>query len=119
MDLRYENKKIKEYCSSIKKAKSVYGNNVAEKLYSIINILESAENLFDIKAFSSYRLHPLGIKDGIDRTGQLSITLAKSKYRLIIIPLDEKGKKWDGNDMITIYKISKVIILMEVVDYHD
>lgn len=45
----------------------------------------------NVKVFASYRLHPLDNKHGTNRNGQLSLTLAKTKYRLIIIPLDQLG----------------------------
>ena len=85
----------------MKKAKKELPAIIAEKLHALINLIESSENLQDIAAMQIYHLHPLQGK----REGQYALDIAgrKSGYRLVIIPLDDKGKQWEERD-INIYK---------------
>lgn len=85
----------------MKKAKKELPAIIAEKLHALINLIESSENLQDIAAMQIYYLHPLQGK----REGQYALDIAgrKSGYRLVIIPLDDKGKQWEERD-INIYK---------------
>ena len=56
---------------------------VADKLHSLIDVLESADNLWDINQMRIYNHHPL---HG-DREGQYALDLGRRLgFRLIIIP---------------------------------
>ncbi len=90
---------------------------VAEKLHALINLIESAENLQDINNLRIYYLHPLLGK----REGQYALDIAgrKAGYRLILIPLDKQGKKWQTNDVNHVYKSTNVIIALEVTNHYE
>jgi len=90
---------------------------VAEKLHALIFLLESVDTLQDIADIRMYNLHPL---HG-DRTGQYAIDVAgrRSGYRLIILPLDEKGGSWKEKDVSIVYKSTKVIIAWEVSNHYE
>ena len=72
--------------------------------------MEAAENLEDINAIQIYRLHALKGK----REGQFALDLGKRLgYRLIIIPLDEKGNEQAEKDIQVLYKSTKIIFRNE------
>lgn len=115
--IKYHTKKVETLCTDYKKAKKELPSNVAEKLFSLINLLESAETLSDIHNMNIYHLHVL---KG-DREGEYALDIAgrKSGYRLIIIPLDDKGNKWETKDTSIIYQSTEIIIIWEVSKHYD
>ena len=89
---------------------------VAERLHSLINVLESVENLYDIHQMRIYNLHPLCG----DREVQYALDLGRRLgYRLVIKPLDENGKVWNEKDINIIYKATKIIIAWEVTNHYE
>lgn len=115
IEIIFKNKKIEKICKNFKKAQKEYGKNVAEKLYSLINLLEAIETLKDISFMRTYNFHSLTGK----RKGEYALDLGrKLGYRLIIIPLDENGNQWNTND-INIINSTKIIIVMEVSNHYE
>lgn len=91
MEITYKNKNIENICTSEKEANRFFDNKkYIENLKSIINYIKQANNLFDVSTFPPYHFHSTDfyIKNsfGIDIGGR------KSKYRLIVIPLDDENK---------------------------
>ena len=116
IEIQYHNSKTKKLCQDYKKAKKELNVEVAEKLHSLINMLESVENLYDIHQMRSYNLHPLCG----DREGQYALDLGRRLgYRLVIKPLDENGKVWNEKDINIIYKATKIIIAWEVTNHYE
>lgn len=108
---------MKKLCTDLKKAKKALPAVVAEKLFALINLIESSENLQDIAEMRIYYLHPLQGKRGSQYA--LDIAGRKSGYRLIIIPLDSRGNEWDEKDINIVYKSTKTIIAWEVSDHYE
>ena len=54
------------------------------------------------------------------REGQYALDIGgrKSGYRLVIIPLDDRGKQWEERNR-NIYKATKVIIAWEVSNHYE
>lgn len=116
IDIHYRDKTVKKVCTDIKKAQKIYNKIVAEKLHSLINLLENAETLHDINAMQIYNLHPL---HG-DRKGQYALDIGRRLgYRLIIIPLDENGNEFERKDVNIIYKATKVVLAWEVTKHYE
>lgn len=89
---------------------------VAEKLHALIAVLESADNLCDINQMRIYNLHPL---HGA-REGQYALDLGrKLGFRLVIIPLDENGEKWNEKDINYVYRTTKIVIAWEVTNHYE
>ncbi|MBV1758709.1 MAG: type II toxin-antitoxin system RelE/ParE family toxin [Dethiosulfatibacter sp.] len=114
--IKYRNSKDKKICTDFKKAKKEIGPIVADKLHSLINFLESASSLMDIKNVPIYRLHPL---KG-DRKGQFAIDIGrKLGWRLIIIPEDDEGNEWDITDINMVYELTNIILVWEVSKHYE
>lgn len=71
MKIYYKNKKTERLCEDLSYAKSII-NRHAERLHSLINVIENAINLNDIAAMRIYYLHPLKGKDN----GKLALDIA-------------------------------------------
>ncbi|NCB42091.1 MAG: addiction module antidote protein, HigA family [Clostridia bacterium] len=78
IDIKYRKNKDKKMCTDFRKAKEELGPIVADKLLSLINFLESANDLMDVKNIPMYQLHPL---EG-DRRCQ--ITMSRLEYNNIV-----------------------------------
>lgn len=116
MNILYKDKNIEKQCKDYKIAIKKYNKLVAEKLHGVINFIEDADNLMDVKSIPNYRLHPL---KG-DKKGEYAIDLGKKLgFRLIIVPLDPKGERWDTTDETTIYNSTSIIIAMEVTNHYE
>jgi len=116
MDVIYKNKKIKKTCTDFKKAKQKYGDRASEKLFAVINLIEKAKNFNDVKNMPFlYRFHKLKA----DRKETYSISLGKTKYRLIIKPLDKNEKEIKSNDEKIINESTKIVIILEVSDHYE
>ena len=89
---------------------------VAEKLHSLINVLESVDSLDDIQKMHIYNIHPL---QG-DREGQYALDLGRRLgFRLIIIPLNQDGGEWKEKDINAIYKATKIVLAWEVSNHYE
>ena len=117
MKIIYSNSKTEKICENSKKAITVLGVEVANKLSNLLNAIEAFPTLLDLKSFPQYRLHPLGY----NREYQYSFVIHKgSKWRLIVYPLDEQGNilkdKSNENEML-----SKAVMveILEVSEHYD
>jgi proteic killer suppression protein len=115
MKLKYHNC-CKKQCTIYSKAKKELGVIVADKLFSVLNFMESAPTLMDVKNMPMYHLHSLQGK----RSGQFAIDLGrKLGWRLIIIPLDKNEVPMGANDANMIYGVTEVILVKEVSNHYE
>ncbi len=116
MNILYNDKSIEKQCNDYKFAIKKFNKLVAVKLHSIINFIENADSLMDVKSIPNYRLHSL---KG-DRKGEYAVDLGKKLgFRLIIVPLDPNSERWDTTDETTIYNSTSIIIAMEVTNHYE
>lgn len=117
IEVRYRDNTVKKLCTDLKRAKREMPTNVAEKLYALINLMESAENLYDIANMQMYHLHPL---QG-NRAGKYALDIAgrRAGYRLIIVPLDDDGNEWEEKDVNIVYRATRIIIAWEVSNHYE
>jgi len=114
--IKYKNKKIQKQCTDYCLAKKDFGVQVAEKLFSLIEFINNACNLNDVAVIPTHHLHPL---HGA-RNGEFSLDLGRRLgWRLIVIPLNDEGNKWDTNDISIIYKSTSVILVLEVSNHYE
>ena len=114
MEILYKNKKVQEECTDIRKATKAFNSNVAEKLISVINYIESAESLMDIRNYAPFHFHQL--KN--DKKEYCSIYLGKKLgYRLLVIPL-LNGKPAKPEEIFSSTAIEIKIIKIEEVSNH-
>ena len=117
MIIEYKNSKIRKQCTDFREANKHYNRKVAEALHSVINYIENADTLIDVKNFPPFNLHPLQR----DRKGTFAIDLAgrRSGFRLIIKPLDDDNQEWKDVDLHTIYKSTRVLVILEVTNHYE
>lgn len=116
MRIEYNNKKLQRLCTDYRYAKKQISYAVSERLHSLINYINSAKNLSDVAVIPTYHLHPLKGK----RQGQFALDLGrKLGWRLIIVPLDEKGAEWKTKDTSVIYNSTSVILILEVSNHYE
>lgn len=114
--IKYDNKTLQRQCTNYHLAKKDFGVQIAEKLFSLIEFIDSASNLNDVAVIPTYHLHPLRGK----RNGEFSLDLGRRiGWRLIVIPLNDEGNKWDINDISIIYKSTSVILVLEVSNHYE
>lgn len=114
MEILYRTKDLKALCKDIRKATKAFNANVAEKLISAINYIESAENLMDIRNYAPFHFHQLKH----DKKEYCSIYLGKKLgYRLLVIPL-LNGNPATPEEIFSSTAIEIKIIKIEEVSNH-
>lgn len=105
MKIIYHDKKTQKLSTDISYAKKVLPAPVAQKLVQLINFIEAAESLQDIKARPALRFHKLKA-----RAGQFAITIngQKSSYRLIL--------EFNDRDFNRIFKQASSITVIQIVE---
>ncbi len=117
MKIIYSNKKTEKLCTDPNKAKKELGNEVATKLWDLIDYIDSFTNLYDLFVIPQFRLHGLSG----DRNNQYSFVIHKGyKWRLIVYPLDinEKLLKDKENEREMLTK-AVVVEILEVSEHYD
>ncbi len=117
MDIKYKNKATEKECTQYRQALKQYNKEVAEKIIKCINYIENASTFSDIINYPPFHLHPLKA----DRVGEFAIDLGrKLGFRLIIEPLDNKGKSLGlEKDYEIIKQCTKIILVVEVTNHYE
>ena len=117
MKIVYHNNKTEKICNDVKKAYQELGKVVATKLFELINMIDSANNLHDLYIAPQYRLHAL---TG-NRLDQYSFVIHKgSKWRLIVYPMDKDGNILKDKSNETEMLIKSVMVeILEVSEHYD
>ena len=74
MKIKYDNSHVEKLCKEKKYALKHMELRVYNKLLSVINYIESATSLLDIKNYPSYRFHDL---EGDDSLWQIALSITK------------------------------------------
>ncbi|MEE0830991.1 MAG: type II toxin-antitoxin system RelE/ParE family toxin [Longicatena sp.] len=113
----YHDKKLEALCTDIRKAKQKFPQKIAEKLYALLTLIDSADCLNDINMMRRYHLHPL---KG-ERDGQFAVDIdgRTSGYRLILVPLKNEDEYWCENDITVVYQSTKVLLILEVSNHYE
>lgn len=120
MKIIYDNKTVEKQCKTKKGADKLFKDPLlTEKLHSLINFLENANNLNDVFVMPIYRLHPLFQ----NHKGKFALDINKKtcKYRLIIKPLTDDEKDIDSSDLANLPKLyasTKIIVALEVSEHY-
>ena len=115
MEIRYKKKELKSICENYGKAKKEYDKDVAEKLFSTINYIETSKSIIDVKNNPSFHFHPL---QG-NKKGKYAIDLGrKLGFRLIIKPLNNDGTFSNNEQIYSAKAIEIVVVLLEEVSNH-
>lgn len=120
MNIEYHNKTVKKQCIEFKTAKKYFGDKIAEKLHSTINIIERATNLRDISAMPTFHFHPLlGNSKNSSKKYAIDIGGRKSGYRLIMVPLDDNRNEVKDNGKGSLYDCTTVLLILEVSNHYE
>lgn len=88
MQIKYKNESVKKLCATEKAAKKFFNDMKYYKhLKATINYIEQAVTLSDVAAFQPFHFHSTDFY--IENSFGLDIAGRKSKYRLIVIPIDD------------------------------
>lgn len=88
MLIKYKNTSVEKLCTTEKAAKKFFDNmRYFQDLKSVLNLIEQSPALTDIIAFPQLHFHPTDFY--IKNSFGLDISGRRSKYRLIIVPLDD------------------------------
>lgn len=115
MEILYKNPTAKKQFSPEYQKKWKYPEQVKMKLLSIENALQQAISLHDIVMMPQYHFHPLKGK----RTGEWSIYVGRTGYRVTLIPCDENKKEILDGDIIEKCKMIKIVIVTEVSNHYE
>ena len=115
--LQYQNKKCKRLCTDYSHAQKEIDKRVAEKLHALINYLENASCLYDVACINKYHLHLL---HG-DHKGLFSVDIVSrdNPWRLILLPLDKSGNRWEIKDINGMYQATSAVLLLEVSKHYE
>ena len=82
LNVLFKDKDLRECANELRKATKLFGRAVGRKYIDLVNLLQEANSIQDIKEFKALRLHALRGQ----RKGQHAIDLNKDKgVRLIIV----------------------------------
>lgn len=123
MKILYISSKIESYCTSVKAATKLFGGNkdLAVKLHSCINAIESAEIIKDIIVQPRYRFHKLSNKDGRNLEGFFAIDVKSRKepWRIILQPLDENEEPYVPCNIDEISGTVRIVKITEVSKHYE
>ena len=110
MTIIYDSTHVKKLCKDKKYALKAMDLIVYKKLSAIINFIENADSLLDIKNYPSFHFHDLDdeYKD------QWAIYVGRTGYTIHIIPQDS-----NKGDVTPYIKNIKIILIKEVSNHYD
>ena len=115
MNINYDSTHVKKLCNDKKYALNHMDLKVYKKLSSIINFIENANSLLDIKNYPSYKFHDL---DGNEYKDQWVIYIGRTGYRIHIIPQDSNNKLIKKEDVIPNITNIKIILIKGVSNHY-
>jgi plasmid maintenance system killer protein len=123
LELVYASKKVEEWCTSLKKAKRLFGGDVklAEKLLSRVNALAQAPTLKDIVVQPQFHFHKLLNKSGKNLEGCFAIDVKSRRdpWRLILRPLDVSKEPIESHSIDEIADSVEIVGIEEVSRHYE
>ncbi len=115
MNLNYDSTHVKKLCTDRKYALKFIDLIVYKKLSSIINFIENANSLLDIKNYPSYKFHDL---EGEEYENQWIIYIGNTGYRIHLIPQDSNNNIIQKGDVIPNITNIKLVLIKEVSNHY-
>lgn len=123
MEVVYESKKVEEQCTNLKVACKLVGGDqkVAIGILSRVNALKQAMTIKDIIVQPSFRFHKLDNQHKRKLKGYFAIdvTNKRSRWRLVLQPLDEDKMPFDPCNIDEIAGMVQVVCILEVSDHYE
>ena len=114
MKINYQSDHLKKLCTKQKYALKYIDLKVYKKLSSIINFIENADSLLDIKNYPAYHFHDLEN----EYNNQWVIYVGRTGYRIHIIPQDTNNSIIEKQDVIPNIRNIKIILIKEVSNHY-
>ncbi len=118
----FKNERIRIlYCERDSKEWHRYSENEKEALIALNVIVESAQSLQDLRCYPPLHLEIIKgkLKNRKAPTGEWSIRVIGTKYRVIFIPCDDDGNEKIGGDILAEAQVIKIIKITEVSKHYD
>ena len=116
MTINYNSAHEHKLCNDRKYALKHIDLKVYKKLSSIINFIESADSLLDIRNYPSYRFHDL---EGDKYNDQWAIYVSNTGYRVHLIPQDSNNNLIKKGDVLPNITSIKIVLIKEVSNHYD
>lgn len=116
MNIQYDNNNVEKLCNDYKEAVKKLGKPVANKLHMVLQYIDAAECLMDVKNMKSFNLHSL---KG-DRKNTYAIYLGKKLgFRLILVPVFSENLQWKEKNENQIFNATNTVLLLEVCNHYE
>jgi len=118
----FKNDKVKEqYCDAYSSKWTKYSPKEKESLAALNNIVSQAQSLQDLRCYPPLHLEKITgkIKKRKKATGEWSIRIVGTKYRVIFIPCDDQEQELVGGDILAIATSIKIIKITEVSSHYE
>ncbi len=123
MELIYASEKVKEQCTSVRKAKKLFSGDVvlSTSLLARINALEQADTLKDIIVQPTFHFHDLKNKGRRRLEGYFAIDVKsrKEQWRIILQPLDEEKRPYKPCNIDQIAGVAEIVEITEVSKHYE
>jgi proteic killer suppression protein len=119
MLIHYKTTIVENLCKKEKAAKKFFDNmKYFTDLQGVINLIDQAPTLSDLVAFPHLHFHPTDFY--MKNTYGLDIGGRKSKYRLIIMPMDDEGNAVSRDeDFYSRCKQIRIVRIEEVSKHYE
>lgn len=115
MRILYKNNTVKKQFCSEYKNKWRYPDQVKKKLEAAESFILSSDSLMDIANYIPFHFEHL---KG-DRKDEWSIRLGNTGYRVTMIPCDDNEDEIVEGDILSQYKLIKIIKVTEVSNHYE
>lgn len=123
MELEFASEKVRLQCTSMMKAKKLFGGDaiLTRSLLARINALKEAENIKDVIVQPAFRFHALKNKYGKDLEGYFAIDVKsiREPWRIILQPLNMDKQPYIPCNIDEIAAGVKIIEIMEVSRHYE
>ena len=115
MQILYKNETVKrQFCSEYKKTWR-YPEPVKKKIEAAENYIKNACSLMDIANYPPFHFEKLKGK----RKEEWSIRLGNTGYRVTMIPCDDNGIEITNGDIMSQFKMIKIVEVTEVSKHYE
>lgn len=116
MHINYENSDVEKLCTNKRYALKYIDSKVYSGLQFVINFIENATSLIDVKNYPSFKFHDL---KGPNNEDEWSIYIKRTGYRLILKPQDNNNNIIKKGDVLANSKSIKIVLVTEVNNHYE
>lgn len=118
MKIVYQPRHLKKEFEDYSKLKRKYSEKIATSLQMLLGFLEDSISLYDVYVMPQYMMELL--KGNLAGCYSLTLDKKKSKWRVILVPLDENEEPIrPGDDVINFLKSVKTVAIRSLSEHYD